>query len=149
MEDKCYALFYDGKFIGIINQDLLKKLERDDSKRSLFQNVIGKDIKFNFKEKSFFKDMERKEKEDLFVKSIVQEIKGQLLINDDMDIVIPEKARDFIPQINSELRKQGISLEHPLRECIDDLSPLAKFQDKWKREKERNRSQYLGRDRDE
>lgn len=79
---------------------------------------------------------------------IVQNIKEQLLVKRDMDIVIPEKAYQFISKIETELKKQGISLQHPLRECIDDLSPYSLFEDKLKREKEKSKTNYLGRERE-
>lgn len=66
----------------------------------------------------------------------------------DMDIVIPEKAYNFIPQIENQLKKEGITLRHPLKECIDDISPYAKWADKLKKDKEKIREQSFGREKE-
>ena len=94
------------------------------------------------------KEERKKLEEELFIKEIVESIKGQLMTKHDMDIVIPEKAYNFIPQIENELKKEGITLKHPLRECINDISPFAKWEDKLKRDKEKSKEQYFGRERE-
>ena len=52
-----------------------------------------------------------KKEEDLFIKEIVESIKGQLISKPDMDIVIPEKAYNFIPQIENEIIRNSLNMK--------------------------------------
>ena len=148
-----YLVIFKGEIIGIINEKELIELEKEDRIRNNKNISIAKIAKSNVNDilkKDLIRALDRKEskklKEKLFILEIVQNIKEQLLIKRDMDIVIPEKAYQFISK--TELKKQGISLQHPLRECIDDLSPYSLFEDKLKREKEKSKTNYLGRERE-
>ena len=150
-----YLVIFKGEIIGIINEKELIELEKEDRIRNNKNIHIAKISKSNINDilkKNLIRALDKKERkeleEKLFIMEIVQNIKEQLLIKRDMDIVIPEKAYQFISKIETELKKQGISLQHPLRECIDDLSPYSLFEDKLKREKEKSKINYLGRERE-
>ena len=150
-----YLVIFKGEIIGIINEKELIELEKEDRIRNNKNISIAKISKSNINDilkKNLIRALDKKERkeleEKLFIMEIVQNIKEQLLIKRDMDIVIPEKAYQFISKIETELKKQGISLQHPLRECIDDLSPYSLFEDKLKREKEKSKTNYLGRERE-
>ena len=150
-----YLVIFKGEIIGIINEKELIELEKEDRIRNNKNIHIAKISKSNINDilkKDLIRALDKKERkeleEKLFIMEIVQNIKEQLLIKRDMDIVIPEKAYQFISKIETELKKQGISLQHPLRECIDDLSPYSLFEDKLKREKEKSKTNYLGRERE-
>ena len=123
-----YAIYFKDKLVAVITEKELADLKEDQ------KNIFNKDIKikriaeneidkFSIKDvrKLLTKEERKKLEEDLFIKEIVESIKGQLISKPDMDIVIPEKAYNFIPQIENELKKAGITLKHPLRECIDDI----------------------------
>ena len=150
-----YLVIFKGEIIGIINEKELIELEKEDRIRNNKNIHIAKISKSNINDilkKNLIRALDKKERkeleEKLFIMEIVQNIKEQLLIKRDMDIVSPEKAYQFISKIETELKKQGISLQHPLRECIDDLSPYSLFEDKLKREKEKSKTNYLGRERE-
>ena len=150
-----YLVIFKGEIIGIINEKELIELEKEDRIRNNKNIHIAKISKSNINDilkKNLIRALDKKERkeleEKLFIMESVQNIKEQLLIKRDMDIVIPEKAYQFISKIETELKKQGISLQHPLRECIDDLSPYSLFEDKLKREKEKSKTNYLGRERE-
>lgn len=87
--------------------------------------------------------------EKVFILEMVEKIKEQLFVEKDMDIILPEKAHYYLPQIEQELSKQGVKLSHPLRECIDDMDPLSKFSSKLEHDRKKNREVNLGRAREE
>ena len=150
-----YAIYFKEKLVAVITEKELADL-KEDKKSSLNKDIKIKRIAENELDRFFIKDIRRiltkeerkKLEEELFIKEIVESIKGQLMTKHDMDIVIPEKAYNFIPQIENELKKEGIALKHPLRECINDISPFAKWEDKLKRDKEKSKEQYFGRERE-
>ena len=150
-----YLVIFKEEIIGVINEKELIELEKEDRIRNNKNINIAKIAKSNVNDilkKDLIKALDRKEskklKEKLFIMEIVQNIKEQLLVKRDMDIVIPEKAYQYISKIETELKKQGISLQHPLRECINDLSPYSLFEDMLKRDKEKSKTNYLGRERE-
>lgn len=150
-----YAVYFKNKLVAVISEEELSKLTNnkiDNSSKDIKINRISKDEldKFNSKDirRILTKEERKKLEEELFVKEIVENIKEQLMSKPDMDIVIPEKAYNFIPQIENQLKKEGITLRHPLKECIDDISPYAKWADKLKKDKEKTREQSFGREKE-
>ena len=150
-----YAIYFKEKLVAVITEKELADL-KEEQRNSFNKDIKIKRIADNEIDKFLIKDVrkiltkeERKKlEEDLFIKEIVESIKGQLMSQPDMDIVIPEKAYNFIPQIENELKKEGITLKHPLRECINDISPFAKWEDKLKRDKEKSKENYFGREKE-
>jgi hypothetical protein len=147
-----YAIYFKNKLVAVITEKELANLKEDKRKNKdiSITRVAGNEIS-SFLTKDIKKILTREEREklelELFIKEIVESIKGQLMTKPDMDIVIPEKAYNFIPQIENELKKEGIILKHPLRECINDISPYAKWEDKLKKDKEKARESF-GRERE-
>lgn len=147
-----YAIYFKNKLVAVITEKELANLKEDKRKNKdiSITRVAGNEIS-SFLTKDIKKILTREEREklelELFIKEIVESIKGQLMTKPDMDIVIPEKAYNFIPQIENELKKEGITLKHPLRECINDISPYAKWEDKLKKDKEKARESF-GRERE-
>lgn len=94
-----YAIYFKDKLVAVITEKELADLKEDQ------KNIFNKDIKikriaeneidkFSIKDvrKLLTKEERKKLEEDLFIKEIVESIKGQLISKPDMDIVIPEKA---------------------------------------------------------
>ena len=134
-----YAIYFKDKLVAVITEKELADLKEDQ------KNIFNKDIKIKRIAENEIDKFSIKDVRKLLTKE--ESIKGQLISKPDMDIVIPEKAYNFIPQIENELKKAGITLKHPLRECIDDISPYAKWSDKLKRDKEKSKQKYFGRER--
>ena len=121
-----YAVYFKNKLVAVISEEELSKLTNNkiaDSSKDIKINRISKDEleKFNSKDirRILTKEERKKLEEELFVKEIVENIK-----------------------------KEGITLRHPLKECIDDISPYAKWADKLKKDKEKIREQSFGREKE-
>ena len=101
-----YAIYFKDKLVAVITEKELADL-KEEQRNSFNKDIKIKRIADNEIDKFLIKDVrkiltkeERKKlEEDLFIKEIVESIKGQLMSKPDMDIVIPEKAYNFIPQI--------------------------------------------------
>ena len=107
-----YLVIFKGEIIGIINEKELIELEKEDRIRNNKNIHIAKISKSNINDilkKNLIRALDKKERkeleEKLFIMEIVQNIKEQLLIKRDMDIVIPEKAYQFISKIETEILK--------------------------------------------
>lgn len=108
-----YAVYFKNKLVAVISEEELSKLTNNkiaDSSKDIKINRISKDEleKFNSKDirRILTKEERKKLEEELFIKEIVDNIKEQLMSKPDMDIVIPEKAYNFIPQIENQLKKK-------------------------------------------
>lgn len=146
MNEQYYIIKKNGKLVGVVSEkDLLDKKKwlffenSENSSNLLIQKITNKEVKKMLKNKEIIftntaKDKE-KLKEKLFILEMVSKVKEQLLLKDDMDLNLPEKAYQFFPQIEAELSKQGVQLENPLRKCVDDIDALSKFQNKLEKDK--------------
>ena len=154
--EEYYIIKKNGKLIAIIEANQFLNAKNTGFLKGVgeleIQEVGHQDRAKLFQEPEILlvkdKDSREKLKEKLFVLEMVEKIKNQLMVEKDMDLILPEKAREFLPQIQQELTKEGIVLQHPLRECIYDIDPLSKFQVKLEREKA-NKERGWGRSRDD
>lgn len=146
-----------GEIIAVVQEKNIVDVKFNDNLRKnkdlVLENISKLEINEiirNNKEILFITDVKTKEKlkEKLYIKELVEKVKEQLMINKDMDIIIPECAYKYLPEIEKELRISGMTLKNPIRECINDISPLSKFSDKIIEEKNREKKDvYLGRER--
>ena len=115
-----YAIYFKNKLVAVITEKELANLKEDKRKNKdiSITRVAGNEIS-SFLTKDIKKIMTREEREklelELFIKEIVESIKGQLMTKPDMDIVIPEKAYNFIPQIENELKKRGHNIKTSIK----------------------------------
>lgn len=137
-----YFLIKDKEIIAIIEEKNFKDIKENEQFKEiknieLLETDIDNVIKFlneNKKMKILSSELKKELKHKLYIEEIVSSIKEQLLIKKDMDLIIPERAYAYINEIENVLKNQGVSLKNSLRECINDLSPFDKFEDKLKRE---------------
>lgn len=148
-----YGIYYKKELICIVLEKDLGSILQEKYKNN--KNVWAKRINDqeidDFLEKDIKKIFLPQEKEDLkkelFIKEIVDDIKNQLIVKDDLDIVIPREAIIYIPEIENELKKDGIILKHSLSECIEEETAYQRFQKKLKKDKELIKEAYLGREK--
>lgn len=152
-----YSIKKNGEIIAILefkellkdrNHNLLREMKGDIEIKEISEERA---ISLFRQNKGLCKENKTREKleEKVFILEMIEKIKQQLVVEKDMDLILPEKAQRFLPQIQQELLRQGITLSHPIQECIHDIDPLCKFQSKLKREKTRGRDGGIGRDRGE